>query len=1599
MTNWCLLRGMETKLARAPGRHANEVGVPAGYRVERSLGEGAEGGAWAGVELSTGARVVLKAVPSGARSSVERAFVALRAAGSPHLPAVKALLPGQGGWWLITGFVEGEPLGPGPVPLARALEEISGLSDALAALHRAGTHHGDVSPANVVRDSDGRVTLVDLGQLGRRGTGTPGFLAPEVLAGGGGPAADRFALGCLLAYRLWGRVPWSRPERLVRVRTARDVEDSLEGLGVGALPKSLQDLMRRLLHPDPAVRTMSSEAITDRLREVAAGAPLAAPGVWRLPSQWPYRGCSLASCVARMASGDPPRLVVVEGPPGSGRARAVEDIIQALQAREVQARIVDPSQLGASWGEPARPWLEAWMSFPPERGILGFATEVEWPPSLTTPELQASVLLAALPWIGCPVVLPASPDLGAALGARGADAPGGSVLRIELRPWTSEELHDVLRPVAPDERLQAWVTVLAGLTGGWPGKTIHVIRACARAHVNEPAAAAIEAAVDDVDREDELDEPVALAVLACCWAGQPDTGLPSHLHDEGIPRRLAVRAAERTLGVERVRALARARLAASASADLGLAVAADDAAAIEAVLAGVGALRHADPAVHRLIAWLERADRAAIGPYPRVLAARYLLRRGDAARAWALVHPCDEPRCRLEAARALQRLGRYDEALALLDGDDNAATQGLRWRIWVDRGEAMAAVAAARGGTVAGTPTDCATAWLWAGYAALVVGEGPLADAWLERALGLLTAATDLEGLAVRGRVAQLLANVAHHRGDLGRAFEDYERAAVAFAAAEDTLGALLVRGSTASLAIPCFDLERGLVHGRAAARGLLAAGHLEALPDAVLNLVQLLLRVDASDEAAIWVEHTAALLDVLGPSTGGAAQRLRMQADLDAAAVVGPTAARAVEAAFVRAARAFEAHAAPREAADTWCRAAAVARVAGRAGVARLHISAARALASTLDDLHPRVTVAIETLRQALGDPSAVALARAELDALGTADMFVQREDLELAWQIDRVTLAALQREHSRGAPPRARVAGRLLRTLERMMQKTPPLDRPAALRVLSREEGGETPVLEALLAETATPSLQAPTSESEPQTQRLLRMYRRFAREDRIEVVLEQVVDAVMDLTEAERGAVVVRGEGQARIEVTRDLANGTDGFRFSQSVIDQVLASGDPVMSVDAAADARFDGSASINHLNLRSVLAVPLRFRGAVLGAVYVDHRLRRGNFDESDLSVVEEFAELASLAVAHAQALASVRAQADQLQRQGRELADLLEARDAEVVELRQEVLTSGAASREYRGIVGGSTAMQKVFRLVERVADASVPVVIHGESGTGKELVARAIHAASRRAHGPFIAENCGAIPETLLESVLFGHAKGAFTGASAAKIGLFEAAHGGTIFLDEVGEMSPAMQTKLLRVLQEGEVRRVGETQSRTVDVRIIAASNRDLEAMVAKGTFRQDLFYRIHVVKVELPALRQRAEDIPVLISHFVARHGATPIELTPAARRAMASYGWPGNVRELENEVQRWLALCDGRIDLDDLSPNIAGVDQVLDPDDLRIRPRVDRLERELIARAFERTRGNQTRAAEMLGLSRYGLQKKLKRLEDDGLDLGAKSGGAA
>jgi two-component system, NtrC family, response regulator AtoC len=319
------------------------------------------------------------------------------------------------------------------------------------------------------------------------------------------------------------------------------------------------------------------------------------------------------------------------------------------------------------------------------------------------------------------------------------------------------------------------------------------------------------------------------------------------------------------------------------------------------------------------------------------------------------------------------------------------------------------------------------------------------------------------------------------------------------------------------------------------------------------------------------------------------------------------------------------------------------------------------------------------------------------------------------------------------------------------------------------------------------------------------------------------------------------------------------------------------------------------------------------------------------------------------------------------------------------------------------GIIGTSAHIQDVMRMISRLKDTRTPVLISGESGTGKELVARALHFRGSMAQTPFVAVDCGSLVPTLMESELFGYEKGAFTGATKSKAGLFQTANGGTIFLDEIGELPLEMQAKLLRVLQEKEVRPVGSNERETVDVRVIAATNRDLESAYRAGTFRKDLYFRLNVVTVHIPPLRDRRSDIPVLVHHFLDRYAkGSQIHVTPAAMKSLLQYDWPGNVRELENCIARAVTLGDGMtIDVADLPPAIrteqaeAGSERAAETSSLSTTALAE-MERVTILRVFEQAHGDKALAGKMLGISRATLYRKLKRYNiplkgsDDGGD---------
>ncbi len=418
-------------------------------------------------------------------------------------------------------------------------------------------------------------------------------------------------------------------------------------------------------------------------------------------------------------------------------------------------------------------------------------------------------------------------------------------------------------------------------------------------------------------------------------------------------------------------------------------------------------------------------------------------------------------------------------------------------------------------------------------------------------------------------------------------------------------------------------------------------------------------------------------------------------------------------------------------------------------------------------------------------------------------------------------------------------------------------------------------------------------------------------------LDKVLELTMRMMLQVTRAERGFIMLRGVDGKLKPVTalnfNDEEIRSPQFEFSSTIVEQVARTGEPAVVTDALAESQFRGQDSIMDLQIRSILSVPIHLEGETIGVVYMDNLAGNKRFTEEDRELLAQFADKIAAPIENSRLYARQKEEADFLKRT---LTTSLE-------QLRTKY--------SYGNIVGRSKAMQELFKVLDKITETHFPVIIHGESGTGKELVAKAIHFNGPRKDKPFVAENCGALPESLLESELFGHVKGSFTGADKDKEGLFAFANGGTLFLDEIGEMGLEMQKKLLRVLQEGEIRPVGGKKSIKVDVRIIAATHRDLKKMVEEGTFREDLYYRLNVFTLRLPPLRERRDDLPLLIEHFLEKYAAesgTPKkEVARDAMRRIVDFEWPGNIRQLENEVKRALAFAGEAITLEDISPEIA------------------------------------------------------------------------
>ena len=1623
------------------------------FRVVEPVGRGSFGRVFRVVEVGSGEQRALKVVPRGAHESMLLdEFEQLARLRHPSLPRVyevgrtRAAIDdlAVGAPYFVAEWISGArsdaaawsgELGP------RVWSLLVDITGALAVIHAAGLVHGDVAPSNILLD-DERAVLVDLGLASAGGArGTPAYMAPEALAGHVEPRSDLYGLGATAIRLVTGR-PLFEGGTLGELATR-----ILAGAAPRALPgvpAPLADLITRLVARDPDARPASALAVLDELDQLA---PAIAPGSSRRarpkvgppPAPAAWAGAADATrAICRVLGDASTAALAIVGVAASGARQLAERAARAWQLDQVAhqrpSSVVAGSidEVGAALGIPAAASTRAWVEQLARTARRNHGLVIV---DATEDARRAELVPALLRSAGDRPVLVVTEHVPAPL-------PG---LAIHTAPLLDVEgtrsLAAAMLGAAPSP---AWAAALHAASGGLPLTAIELVRSIAGERdpfavdwSTRTTAGAASLRANQLRALPAAARRAAGAITA--WGGharidhvlgaqraegsKPAVGLADlvELERAGLARRhgdafaldrATLSAVENIVGGPALASLAtHALVAVGAAGDAVLAEGtgthprmtdAVSTPATEAVR-----LRRLPPVA--LAAVLERATLDATRAAQACDVAEQLIVHGRADRALALARRAiaqlparanliaaraasalalydeatgfardaeaagaDRVQAQLVIARAAQRAGNLDAAEAALARlhaahPGHAEAAGTYARLLVTRSRYAEAIAIARAGD---TPLAALRAEA-AGLAAFYLGDLDEADAAFA---ALELGAHALNDSANVGRALSLRGMVAQQRGQLGLASDRYREAARrladagelhAAATAELNLGTVLAERGRSSEGLP-----------RLAAAGRVFA-ELHATTDlcaAELNRGNALVAAGQIDQARIAAEAALARADgaphlrafallVLGDARrrlgdGGGAVRSYREA-LAIGAERGD--AHAQISAFIALAEAgvrerpdpeVEALCASDDDRDRWT----IAR--GRLALAETGEGAWGALADACAEVAARAADADRLERAFRGYAVAARLAERARDVARTTALVERARAAHTSW----IAAAAPSfRAALEADPDRERLPGH---------------DAEVATRggATRTAHGGDAPHL-----------------------RRLLTLSRRLNTEASVERILDDVIDTAIELTLAERGFLLLRQPGgELAAVVSRNFSSGDLGevgtATVSRSIAERAAQTGEPVLTVDAGIDERFGAAASVAALRLRSVLVVPLRQRGSVIGCIYVDHRLRGGAFDEAAASVLGELADIAAIAIENARLTNELRATTRAVDELNARLSAELADRDAELVRVKAELPDRDRLRERYDKIIGRSPAMLKTLELVDRAAATALPVVIVGESGTGKELVARALHDHGPRKAGAFVAINCSAVPETLLESELFGHVRGAFTGAERDRRGLFEVADGGTLFLDEIADTGPAMQAKLLRVLQDGVIRRVGDTQTRKVDVRVVAASQLSLAELAAAGRFREDLRFRLEVITIPMPPLRDREGDVALLVEHLLAslcRGRPTP-RLTRAALRALAQHRWPGNVRELENALARGVAMGGDVIDLGDLPEAIGAVSARPEPakpalgEDLRLKPALTATEQAYITAAMTRAKGNQTVAARLLGLSRFGLQKKLRRL---------------
>ncbi len=1594
-----------TKLAALLRNRYHEIGA---------IGSGAQGEVFCALDREhDDAQVALKWVQDPtSRATAIQEFSHLASVAHPNLTRVLRLHESATGLCIVSEFVQGVPAARryAQIPRAARPSFLLTLADAMASglahLHNQGLAHGDVKPAHIFCPDSGPhiAILLDLGLARSAGLGdvrgTPLYMAPEALSGHLDAQTDLYSLGVSLTEIAIGEPVFVDEEGLYGAILA-GVSNAIEPRLSAELPKSLVTLLLSMMQVDRGKRPSGMRALRSHIRRVAEalGEPVGGMETPTLLVSEFFGRESEARRLVELVRGlndahQEGRLCEVTGPIGSGRSRFVTEALLRAQVELAQEDLACPEVRKIVL--PSR-----WPAATPSASDFLAAHAGDGPAVLLCGEVRSANLLSELRAAQIPAV-----TLVIATSEQAPLAHEG----IEMGPLSDAEAELLCRSMSARAPTGEWVRRAAELTQSLPGALIELMRAASTLdplHERPPdvllhddgLTKALLSRVRTLSRDAAaLLELLAVAAApmsyeqaarlieaserdVACWvqelanagfvrfasgriqcasatyAQQIDAHLPTArrkaLHRKALIGATSLSASERAKHLLVVGPTAEASKACLIAIEEERAAGRLDEAlalcmASQAVMRGQNISKHA------------------------VAAAEVALRTGDYELAEQFATKAQRsrsPELRLRAlealARCAQHRGDVEESVALLrvltlQTPESTNTHAALAKALLTQGQLAEALATAQQAlALATTPEDRFAATEIVGLAELYAGNLDACD----RAFAELTKfseACDRERLL--GRALGLQGMAAQRHSQLARAAELYKEAAECSDRSGAVHAAAVFRLNCATALQRLARYSEALATYESAHAGLTRSGTPFELCAAHCNRGNLLLTLGEFASAKRQAEE---------------AERLSLRANEPRIAffvhlLLGDICKR-------------EHHEEAAHGHYETAQALGTQHGLSDAAYASMRLAEWHARAGTGKALHVLQGLSFDSEEhrgELLACRARVALSLANPTQELTRDLAVATEaavesgDLDLRWRLSVLlarTYAALgdaelrDRAIAQGQAVFNAVKDLCPEAYRNGLARHPEARALASLAEASREIAPE-------------PSPSAPL-------RRLLALSRKLNSEQRIEPLLDEIIDTAVELSRAERAFLLLRdARGALQFRVARNMGGEQLGSQeqLSTSIAERVADTGQVVMTVDAETDQRFDGSQSVAALQLRSILAVPFRVKERIVGTLYLDHRFRRSAFNEAAVDIVRELADIAAVAIENARLTRENRNRQEEIRQLNQQLEERLQTTEVQLARTRAQ-LPSVRPSGSFDAIIGRSKPMRDLLALAARAAACALPVVIHGESGTGKELLARAVHNESERAASAFVPINCGAVPDSLLEAELFGYKRGAFTGAERGKRGLFEVADGGTLFLDEIADTSLAMQSKLLRALQEGEIRPLGAEDVRHVDIRVLCASNKDLWQEVVAGRFREDLYYRLKVLELRLPSLRERREDIPDLAAHLLASASGDH-QLSESALRVLQAHDWPGNVRELENELARASAMADAKyISAEHLSLRATATEAKTfsEATKLELKPQVDALERRLVEAAMKQTNNNQSKAAILLGLSRYGLQKKLQR----------------